>query len=834
MTTSTDVLARGVSVFRGSTNTTPDETLPLADMLHRIQDGTYQQYVEHLRHLLATEGKARYDDAKKRSIAFTPAGVFAQRANAKLATPSGLLNFDFDHPPNLTEAKARLVADPWIVYAFISPSGDGLKVAVWVDGIVDDATYKHAWGTVLHYFERTYPDLAVANDTHCKDIARLCYVSWDPDLYSNPNALLYAVPRYQPPAPKVKHTSPSASAPLPADRRQRYAQQAIKTATEMIDASVPPTATSAGIRHETRLKASRLLGGYVVGGILPYAEAYAALEAAVARNTEDLPRSMKTIADGLHHGEHDAITLEDLERERQEWLHAHRTALVLHQNGSTPPSAHAAEDQPSETEQDTPKWPLPYSDLYNARSLVLYHGQTLRYCYPWKSWLVWTGTHWQRDTSGAVMRLAKQTVKRLAREAEDLDDKKEIAALLNHVKGSLSAAKLKAMVELAQSEEHIPVQPENLDKDPWRLNCTNWTLNLQTGELHPHQQTDLLTKVLPIAYDADATCPTWERFLWRIMGGSQGEDHPDMPAGELENRRLADDRAQRLITFLQRAIGYSLTGDTREQCLFVLHGSGSNGKSTFLETLQALLGDYAQSTPSASLLAKDPHRHEGIPNDIARLRGARLVTAVEIGEGKRLNEELVKRLTGQDTLTARFLFAEFFDFKAEFKLFIACNHLPQIRGIDHAIWRRIKCIPFTVTIPDAEQDKDLPAKLRGELTGVLRWAVQGCLDWQREGLGTPDEVIAYTQEYRASMDVFEGFLAEECFRLPTLQVRASDLYEAYERWCKATDAQPLNKKAFGMRLAESGFTPDKGTAGVRIWKGIGLPAKEDDLQRSGA
>ena len=812
------LLAAQVSVFRGSTNTIPVETLPLADVLHRIQDGTYQQEVERLRHLLVTEGKTRYDAAKKHSVAFTPAGVFAQRANAKLVTPSGLLNFDFDHLPHLADAKARLIEDPWVVYAFISPSGDGLKVAVWADGIVDDATYKHAWGTVLQYFERTYPDLAIANDAHCKDVARLCYVSWDPALYSNPGALLYAVPRYQPPAPKPKPAPPPTSTPLPADRRQRYAQQAIETAVKMIDTSVPPTATSAGTRHETRLKAARLLGGYVTGGLLSYAEAYAALEAAVARNTDDLPRSMKTIVDGLHHGEQDAITLDQLEQERIDWLQAYHATLVVHRNGHA--AARAAEDQPSETEQDTPKWPLPYSDLYNARTLVLHYGQTLRYCYPWKSWLVWTGTHWQRDTSGAVMRLAKQTVKQLAREAENLDDKKEIAALLHHVKGSLSAAKLKAMVELAQSEEPIPLQPEDLDKDPWLLNCPNGTLNLKTGELHPHQQSDLLTKCSPVEYQADAPCPAWERFLWRIMGGSQGEDSPDMPAGELENRRLADERAQRLITFLQRAIGYSLTGDTREQCLFVLHGSGSNGKSTFLETLQALLGDYAQSTPSATLLAKDPHRHEGIPNDIARLRGARLVTAVEIGEGKRLNEELVKRLTGQDTLTARFLFAEFFDFRAEFKLHIACNHLPQIRGTDHAIWRRIKCIPFTVTIPDAEQDKNLPAKLKEELAGVLRWAVQGCLNWQREGLGTPDEVIAATKEFRASMDIIGRFIEESCLVSPTVQAKASDLYDAYKKWCEASGEYAVTLAAFGNRLEEQGFTRHK--AGT-IWRrGIGL------------
>jgi len=463
------------------------------------------------------------------------------------------------------------------------------------------------------------------------------------------------------------------------------------------------------------------------------------------------------------------------------------------------------------------------TDTYNARALVRDHGQDLRYCYPSKSWLVWTGTHWQRDTNGTVLRLAKQTVRRLAGQADTLTDDQAVAALLTHVKRSLSTAALKAMVESAQSEEGIPVQPEDLDTDPWLLNCTNGTVDLHTGTLRPHRQADLITKCLPVASDADAQCPTWERFLWRIMGGTITPDKPDMDAGELENRRQADDRATRLITFLQRAIGYSLTGDTREQCLFLLHGSGSNGKSTFLEVLQALLGDYAASTPSASLLAKD--RHDGIPNDIARLRGARLVTAVEIGEGKRLNEELVKRLTGQDTLTGRFLFAEFFDFQPEFKLWIACNHLPTIRGTDHAIWRRIRLIPFTVTIPDDEQDKQLPAKLRAELPGILRWAVQGCLDWQREGLGTPQEVSAATKAYRDSMDVLGAFIDECCAVKDYAKIKASALYAAYEQWCKDNAEQPLVQRNFGLQLSERGYERYR-NQGAHWWRGIGLPGQD--------
>jgi hypothetical protein len=314
-----------VSVFRGTRNTTPVETLPVSAVLTRIQDGTYKQPVSALRQLLSTKGKAAYDLAKQRSIGFTPAGVFTRRANAQLTTPSGLLNFDFDHVPALAETKTRLTEDPWIAYAFVSPSGDGLKVAVWADGIVDDTTYKHAWGIVLAYFERTYPDLAVANDAHCKDIARLCYTSWDPEAYSNPDALLYAVPPYQAPAPKPKPPPRQFGEALPADHRERYARQALDTAVQMIDASVPPGPTSSGTRHETRLKAARLLGGYVAGDILTYGEAYAALQEAVARNTTDVTRSMKTIDDGLRHGQAQPITLDQLEAERLHWLEAHRT-----------------------------------------------------------------------------------------------------------------------------------------------------------------------------------------------------------------------------------------------------------------------------------------------------------------------------------------------------------------------------------------------------------------------------------------------------------------------------------------------------------------------------
>src|SRR5713101_136083 len=342
---------------------------------------------------------------------------------------------------------------------------------------------------------------------------------------------------------------------------------------------------------------------------------------------------------------------DDYCRECQHW-DTITSPIVL---GMPRPSAQDAQRRRNgQTPDEAPADPhLPWSDYTNALAFVREHGQDIRYCWPWKSWLAWAGSHWQRDDNGAVRQKAKQTIKRLARRAEDLDDL-AAKALMAHVKSSLATAKIKAMVEGAQDEPGISVHPEALDANLWLLNCANGTLDLKAGTLRPHARADLLSKCLPLDYDPQASCPTWERFLWRIMGGTITTDSADDSAAVLEARTAADERALRFITFLQRAIGYSLTGDTREQCLFLLHGSGANGKSTFLEALQSLLEDFAQSTPSASLLAKD--RQDRIPNDIAGLRGARLVTAVEIGEGKRLDEELVKRLTGQDTMKARFLF----------------------------------------------------------------------------------------------------------------------------------------------------------------------------------
>jgi putative DNA primase/helicase len=275
-----------------------------------------------------------------------------------------------------------------------------------------------------------------------------------------------------------------------------------------------------------------------------------------------------------------------------------------------------------------------------------------------------------------------------------------------------------------------------------------------------------------------------------------------------------------LVDYWQRVLGYALTGDVGEQVLFFLHGAGSNGKTTLLNVVLALVGDYGKQAPPDLLLAK---RGDGNhPTEIADLLGARVVTTVEVEDGRRLAESLVKQLTGGDRLKARFMRQDFFEFDARFKLFLAANHRPVIRGTDHAIWRRVRLIPFDVTIPPAERDRTLPEKLRAELPGILAWAVQGCLAWQREGLGLPDAVASATQSYRAEMDTLADFLAERCVLTETATATSKALFAAYRAWCEETGEKAMTQKAFTTRLSEHGLRPGRAPGGTRIWTGIGL------------
>jgi putative DNA primase/helicase len=445
------------------------------------------------------------------------------------------------------------------------------------------------------------------------------------------------------------------------------------------------------------------------------------------------------------------------------------------------------------------------TDYGNAQRLVARFGDEMRHVSEWSCWLIWDGSRWVKDRSGAVERFAKETVRAMYEEVSKIPDDEARKTAVKWAMRSESREKIKAMVDLAKSEPGIPITPEVLDGDGWLLNVENGTLDLRTGELRAHRREDLITKLAPVTYKAVAEAPTFRRFLERILP------------------------SETLRTFVKRAVGYSLTGDASERAFLILHGSGKNGKSTLLEAIQALLGDYAMTTPVETLLLKPAG---GIPNDIARLKGARFVSASENERGRKLAEALVKAMTGKDTISARFMRGEFFDFRPTHKLWLATNHKPEISGTDPAIWDRIKLVPFNVRIPEQEQDKHLDEKLEAELSGILAWAVQGCLEWQRGGLTEPDEVRAATKGYKAEMDPLARFIEECCVLRADLRASTRDLVDAYRAWAWEIGEQEVTWKEVTNRLKIHGCESSR-TKSERGWAGVGLTAEAKELAKRG-
>jgi putative DNA primase/helicase len=276
-----------------------------------------------------------------------------------------------------------------------------------------------------------------------------------------------------------------------------------------------------------------------------------------------------------------------------------------------------------------------------------------------------------------------------------------------------------------------------------------------------------------------------------------------------------------VINFVQTVAGWALTGDTSEQTMFILFGSGANGKSTFLNTLMYLLGDYAIATPTETFMRKNGDQNT---NDIARLRGTRFVTTTEAEQGRRLSEPLIKLITGNDRMTARFLYGEFFNFLPTFKIFMATNHKPVIKGTDHGIWRRIKLIPFTTRIPEEKQDKHLEGKLKAEASGILNWLLEGTRRWRREGLKAPLAILNATDEYRGEMDVIGNFIKECCLQKPEGSIRVREFFKAYQEWCEENNEPAVSERFLGLRLKEMGFERTR-TADARYWSGLALLEK---------
>ncbi len=439
------------------------------------------------------------------------------------------------------------------------------------------------------------------------------------------------------------------------------------------------------------------------------------------------------------------------------------------------------------------------TDLGNARRLVTRFGSDLRHCHPWGKDLVWDNRRWAADDTAQVERFAKETVRSIYAELAPLTDPYARQRLAKHAAASESAKSISAMIRLSRSEPGVPVLPADLDRDPWALNVLNGTLDLRTGTLRPHRRDDMLTRLAPVAYDPTALCPTWEAFLDTIMGGNL-----------------------RLVEYLRRVVGYALTGSVAEQVMWVLFGEGANGKSTFLNAIMGILGDlYAMQAVPELVMARQSEAH---PTERADLFGRRVVACVETEQGRRLAESLVKQLTGGERVRARRMREDFWEFDPSHKLFLVTNHKPTIRGADKGIWRRMKLVPFTVTIPDAMKDPALPEKLKAEWPGILAWAVRGCLEWQRGGLAHPPEVENATAAYREEMDTVGAFLGECCSAGPDeFRVRKTTLYAAYSGWSAKSGDAAIGRNDFNRRLGEMGYESKRSASnGAEQWHGLAL------------
>lgn len=437
------------------------------------------------------------------------------------------------------------------------------------------------------------------------------------------------------------------------------------------------------------------------------------------------------------------------------------------------------------------------TDLGNAERLVAQYGNIIRYCYARRRWLVWSGKAWQWDEGAVVTALAKKTVRGIYHQVADEQDEKKRDALLSHAKRSESDARISAMMSLAQSEDGVPVQLGELDQHVFLFNCLNGTIDLSTGDLLPHRRRDMLTILCPVEYDPAATAPIWTRFLNRVTG---------------DNRELA--------VYLQTAAGYSLTGDTRLQSLFFLWGLGNNGKSTFVTTIRKLAAGYGHKASTELFLARE--RGAGGPReDMANLYGKRFVVASEIEDGRRLAVVLIKEMTGGETITADRKYEHQVEFDPTHKIWLSGNHRPTITDTTLSIWRRVKLVPFTVTIPPEEVDDTLPQRLETEFPGILAWAVRGSVRCSQDGLREPTAVSSATMEYRQEQDILGEFIADNCVIEAGVSCSKSALRKAYEAWCTTTGTHAIGVRTFRSRLVEKGLTESKSGA-VRLWRGIGI------------
>ena len=446
--------------------------------------------------------------------------------------------------------------------------------------------------------------------------------------------------------------------------------------------------------------------------------------------------------------------------------------------------------------------PFPLTDAGNAELFAALYGHILRFDHARNRWLIWEEHRCAPDSDGEVRRLAKKAARVRYRTALDIEDLDLRGKTASSAVRSESRQRLDACLALARSEHPIADSGMTWDPDPYLLGVANGVVDLRTGMIRSGHPDDRLTMQVPVQYHVKAECPRWQQFLHQVF-----------------------QRDEELIGFVQRALGYSLTGSVREQVLFLCYGTGSNGKSVFLDMLRNVLGDYAMNIPFTVL---ELQQRPSLTNDLASMAGRRLVTSSETNESTRLNEARIKALTGGDPITARFLYSESFTYEPVAKFWLAVNHLPRVRDDSYGFWRRVRVLPFNEQFTGDDADKGLPFKLLEELPGILNWGVQGALNWRLVGLAPPSAVMTATQAYRKDNDELDGFVADCCVVADGVRAEPGHLFSEYQRWSKEQgilERHRLGSRSFGTRIRER-FGGSVSSNGKRYFLGIGLKANQ--------
>lgn len=443
----------------------------------------------------------------------------------------------------------------------------------------------------------------------------------------------------------------------------------------------------------------------------------------------------------------------------------------------------------AEVVEDKPKRKFKLTEMGNAERIAYEYGHVIKYIND-IGWFIWDGKRWKVDTKKEIERITAKVLRSLSKSEDEAEAKWSRMCERRNIRMN----SIKDLMPL------VPGERGDFDRHKFLFNVENGVVDLKTGKLLQHDRELGLTKITNITFDENAKCPEWLKFLDQIFLGDQA-----------------------LVEYMQRLIGYSLTGDISEQIMMFLVGGGSNGKSTFINTIKDLMGDYGKQAKSDTFIKK---KESGANNDIARLVGSRFVSAIESEEGEKLADSFVKQITGGEPVLARFLRQEFFEFIPEFKVFFTTNHKPIIGGLDEGIWRRVKLIPFNLSLPAHKRDKRLPEKLSLEMPGILNWAIEGCMKWQQDGLKEPKVVAEATGKYKDDMDILAPFLDEVCYveerENESIMIEAKELYNVYERWCFNSGERSLGNRSFYRMLETKGFGKTKGTGNKTFLTGITL------------